>query len=119
MAVQWPAQIQSRLSVDNFGYQIGSTKIRSDVDSGPAKLRRISTRPVNAITCSVILDFADVEVFRQFYNTDLNGGITVFEYLHPFKEAPANFRFIGDPDIKPLGGRKFTLNMSWEEMPSA
>jgi len=113
----WPVSLQQRLSVDGFEYHPGRTNIRTDMDVGPAKVRNRFTDAVDVYTCSVLLDFDEVAIFKTFFKTTLANGTSQFLFDDPFTALPTAFRFAEEPVIRPLGGREYQLNMAWEKLP--
>lgn len=111
MAQPWPSQLQEYWNVDNFRYAFGVTKIETEMDTGPVKARRISTAPIDKITASIDFTFESFAIFKNFYDTTLNGGVDSFEYNHPFTDEVTEFQFTRDEvDITPFnrdGGRWF------------
>lgn len=118
MAILWPADLQQLLNQTDFQETFPDTVLRSDMNQGPAKLRRRFTKGVYGYTCSITLDFDDYATFRDFFNVDLNGGVNQFQFTDPMELVDAMFRFAGVPNITPLGGRKFTVRMAWEKLPT-
>lgn len=118
MAISWPTQLQDKLSSDNFTYNIGETKIRSDMDIGPAKVRRRFTRAIDTLNCSIQLKYQDFLILRNFHEVTLNGGVNEFEYEHPFTHEMAVFRMVVPPSMSPIGsgGVMFNVSMQWELM---
>ena len=119
MAVPWPVSLQQLVNSQSFSYRLGETLIKSDVDIGPVKVRRRFTRPIETVSVSINLTQAQFTTLRTFFNTTVNGGATIFELNHPITGVLTNFRFMGPPEIRPLGsgGTEFQASMSWEIMP--
>lgn len=117
MAALWPVALQQKLNVANFGYDFGSTVIRSDMDVGPAKQRRRSTKAVDTLPCSIDLEYTLFQTLYDFWDVTLNGGVNTFEFIHPFTQEVREFRMTAEPKISPLGGRMFRVLMQWELMP--
>lgn len=118
MAIPWPVSLQQKVNTNSYQEKIGETTIRTTVDTGPVKVRRRFTRPVNTSTVSFILNNAtEYTTFLSFYNTDVNGGVSVFQLVHPITGVLTNYRFTGPPVIHPLGGFVFEASMEWEAMP--
>ena len=117
----WPVALQQKLNVAGFQKRMGNTRVQSDNDVGPAKVRSRFTVAVDVYECEVWLDFDEVDDFETFYKTTLGNGTLPFDFNDPFTEAPASFRFVPgtDPVIRPVGsgGRTFAVSMSWEKMP--
>lgn len=114
----WPISLQEKLDVSGFEYIQGNTRVATDMDVGPKKVRARFTDGIDRYQCQVTLDFTDVATFKTFYKTTLGNGTLPFNFDDPFTEQPAVFRFAPDqePIIRPLGGRTFTLSMSWEKL---
>lgn len=117
MAETFPSTLQDKVNVAGFSHSIGDTIIRSEVDVGLAKVRRRYTKGIDMFETSIDLDIDDYNTLYNFYNTTLNGGTLTFNYENPLTQTTSEFRFKGPPQITPLGGRYFRVNMSWEEMP--
>jgi len=118
MAISWPVGIQDLVNGENFSMEFGETVLRTQMDVGPAKLRRRTTRPIDKYTVSINLYESDFITFQQFFNTTLNGGINIFDFLNPLTGSTDQFRFTQPPSISPLGTAGwFRVTMSWERLP--
>lgn len=113
----WPSGLQQKLNVDSFGVKFGNTVARTDMDVGQAKTRSRATDGVDIYTSSINMSFEEYETLRDFYKTTLNNGAKTFAFVNPLSGDTDEFRFMEPPDIKPLGGREFRVNMTWERMP--
>lgn len=115
----WPVSLQQKMDVAGFQKRLGNTRVSTDMDVGPAKVRSRFTDAVDGYECQVLLDFSEVATFETFYKTTLGNGSLPFLFDDPFTLTATAFRFIPgqDPIIRPLGGRVFSLSMSWERMP--
>ena len=117
MPATWPSQLQQKLNEDGFSYNIGPTVVRTEMDIGPAKVRRRFTKSVDTLTAIINLTVSEYSVFTYFYDTTLNGGSTTFNFLHPITGATIEARFVSDPSIRSIGGDKFQASMEWEILP--
>lgn len=117
MAVPWPSQLQQFMNSDGFDYKIGDTTVRSDNDTGPAKIRRRFTVPVDTMSTGIVMTYDQWDVLNEFYNVDLNGGVNRFEWTHPFSGDTVEFRFLEAPTMRPLGGNNFVVSLRLEIMP--
>ena len=117
MAQQWPVGLQQLLSEANFGEQDQDTTIRTEMDVGPAKVRRRFTRGVETYTGSIYLTVSQYTLFKSFFNTTLNGGVLPFTFNHPITQVPTDFRFVGTPQYNSIGGGNFTTVFTWEALP--
>ena len=95
--------------VDNF--------IRSDMDSGIAKVRRRSTAVIENVSGQIKLDNGQDVILYEFFYTELQGGVLVFEWQHPRTDETKDFRFISTPTTKPLDGSQWLAQLELEILP--
>lgn len=117
MAIAWPVSLQQKVNQDSFTLNMGDTTIRSDMDIGPAKIRRRFTKSVDTFSVTIDLLFSDYSVLYNFYDISLNGGVHPFELSHPITGVLTEFRFTGPPSFRPMGGGYFKVSMTWEALP--
>lgn len=117
MAQSWPLTLQQLLNESSFGIQKGETVIRSEMDVGPAKVRRRFTKSVDTFTGSIWVDATQYVTFENFYDTTLNGGTLPFTFPHPLTQVPVDFRFKSPPKYTPVGSGTFEVTMEWEKLP--
>lgn len=115
--VQWPVSLQSKVNADSFKIAWGETVLRSDMDIGPAKVRRRFTKGVDVMSCAINLTVEQYDTFETFYKTLVNGGATRFEINHPISQDVVLVRFTGPPEIAPLGGVMFRAAFELEVLP--
>lgn len=117
----FPIQLSQLLNSSNFSYTPGETRVSTDMDVGPAKVRSRFTDGVDIYQCEIDLDITLISVFKTFYKVTCGNGTLPFTYPDPFTQAVTNFRFFPGhtPQITPLGsgGVMFTLKMVWEVLP--
>jgi len=114
----WPGFLQDFVNEDSFSSEMGDTVLRSENDVGPAKVRRISTRPIDTYTVTINVYQTDMISFKQFFNTALNGGVTPFYFDDPITGVKEVFRFTKPPSISPIGSAgHWRISMNWEKLP--
>lgn len=115
----WPLTLQQKLNVSGFQKRFGNTRVSTEMDIGPAKVRSRYTLGIDIYDCEIWLDFDEYQDFDTFYKTTLGNGTLPFLFTDPFTETEETFRFVPgqDPIIRPLGGRTFSVGMSWERLP--
>jgi hypothetical protein len=101
----------------DFQVSFGETVLRSDMEVGPAKVRRRNTKGIDKFSASIDLSVAEYTTFKNFYTTSLNGGVLSFNFDHPITREETEFRFAETPNVRPLGGIEFRVTMVWEEVP--
>jgi hypothetical protein len=117
MAETWPPSLQDYVNEDNFGLKYGDTVLRSDMDVGPAKVRRRFTKGVDTMSISINLTTAQYTTFTNFYDITLNGGVKTFNLNHPITGILTEFRSAQTPDIRSLGGGQFRASWNLEILP--
>ncbi len=113
----WPSEFQTLINEDSFGITFGDTTVRSDVDSGLAKVRSRFTQGIDIYTCTIFIDYSLWDVLKDFYRVTLGNGTRTFGFDDPMTGESAEFRFKEPPSISPRGGRNFVVSMSWEKIP--
>jgi hypothetical protein len=79
----WPATLPQTLIMDGYGEAPGENQLRSNMEVGPAKMRRRATSAARKVSGSLILTLAQLAYFKTFYNTTLLGGTLRFTWLDP------------------------------------
>lgn len=118
----WPATLpQSLLYTLKRSRQSG--KVRSDMDTGPAKQRPRFTATTKDYDGSMILTGAQLTTFYTFYETTLGQGAASFTWIDPITDASATLRFVREPEdtlIVPHDDpdvRVYSVSMSLEQLP--
>ena len=103
----WPGGLSQDVLTDGLEETWGNNLLRTPMESGPAKARRRFTAEVKPL--ALVLEFAraDVETFRTFFETTLQGGALPFDWTHPRTGAAITLRFIPPFPVTPNRGAKF------------
>ena len=117
MSVVWLVTLPQLIDAESFGLKKGETVLRSENDIGLAKVRRRFTKGVDILSVSFTMTTAQLALFEDFFDVDLNGGATTIAFDHPITGVPSEFRIVGTPDYKPRGGEYFVVTMQWELIP--
>jgi len=116
MPINWPAYLQDFLNAA-FSNDIGETVLRTEMDIGPAKLRRRFTHSIDTYGTEITIYQDTMTLFKTFFNTDLNGGVTPFYFEDPTSGNLETFRFVGTPRISPNGTAGwYNISMTWEKI---
>lgn len=83
-AATWPAGLPAVSELSGYSEGLGKQSIRTDMDAGPAKVRR---RGANArpYTLAITLTSAQLDTLIDFWTNDLQGGSLPFVIRHPRK----------------------------------
>lgn len=88
----WPSEIS--IGRDKFKESPPNRVIRSDMDVGPAKIRRRTTAAVRNVEFPVYLTDEQLEIFDNFY---LENDTIAFDFIHPRTKKKVRARFVEPP----------------------
>ncbi len=93
MAVAWPSGVPQYVLANAFE-AIGPRILRSEVDAGEAKQRRLTTGRIERLRVSWRFTPAQAATFRTWLYVDLTDGVKSFDWTHPETQAACVARFI-------------------------
>jgi hypothetical protein len=100
----WPPNISEAFTSDAFTETPQEVTIRTDMDTGPPKVRRRFINPVRTYECNIVLrDAAEYQSLRDFYYITCQGGTDTISMAHPITGAMLLFRFASAPVFTALG----------------
>ncbi len=91
----WPSD-KGFVLADGFEDTFGRLTDRSEVDTGPAKQRRVTTAAAQRAAFTVMLTSEERAWLRDFFNGDAAGGAVWFEWTHPVELVVVQARFLSD-----------------------
>lgn len=91
--------------------------IRSNMDKGPAKVRRRTTANVRPIAFTLKLTPAQTQILDDFYDNDTLSGSEVFDYTHPRTLQACTARFSQPPQYAEQESVIYTASVTLEIMP--
>ena len=112
----WPAAFYSRILDGSFTETPPQNVLRTQMDAGPAKLRRRSTSAVRPMSITLFLTKAQVATFDTFYVTTLSSGATKFNMYHPRTLVTGEFRIVNQPAYTPMN-QGYTVKVDLELLP--
>lgn len=98
----WPAAFYSRILKGSFTETPPQNVLRTQMDAGPAKLRRRSTSAVRPMSVTLFLTKAQVATFDTFYVTTLSSGAALFNMYHPRTHVTGEYRIVNQPMYTPM-----------------
>lgn len=113
----WPGTLPAFPLLEGFRETVPDTVIRTDMESGPAKIRRRTTSAVRKMAVSYLMSKAQVEALETFYLTTLLGGSLAFDFNHPRKNATVSCRFVQPPVYGSANGAYFKVELELEVLP--
>lgn len=112
MAV-WPGSLPQ---VPEFGWveRKLENRVRSETDSGPAKVRRRFTRANRQVSLSMFLTTAQVATLDTFHTTTLADGSLKFDLVHPRTGLTHEFRFVSPIEWTELANGLYRTSIELE-----
>lgn len=115
MAV-WPVSLPPP-AINTMNESPADNLIRSNMDKGPAKVRRRTTANVRPLAFTLRLTAQELQTLENFYDVDTYSGAEVFDYIHPRTGAPVSARFAQRPSWGDTEGIVWNVSVSLEIMP--
>lgn len=112
----WPNTLPSPLS-DHFQETTPNTVLRTDMEQGPAKVRRRTTAAVRSLSLHYLMSKAQVATLESFYITTLQGGSLSFAFTHPRTGSAVTCRFVKPPEYNSENGNFFRVSFDLEILP--
>lgn len=98
----WPGTLPQVPLADGFSESHPELAIRTNMDVGPAKVRRRQTAGVITMTCNFRLTTAQRATLVTFWQTTIAGGASTFTWVHPITSAAITCRMVNPPQFTPL-----------------
>ena len=110
----WPETLPQKPKQDNYQENPPNLVIRTQMDAGPAKVRRRYTAGVRPFTWVQDFTEAQLAILDAFYLTNC---ALAFTFPHPRAESNISARFIEPPSYRPGSGVYYMVEMKLEAMP--
>lgn len=104
----WPTTLPTELLQRGYNQSAADVLLRSELDTGPAKVRRRYTAGVQPVTGNTVLSESQLGTLRTFYDTTLLGGSLRFSWKDPVSLVAKEFRF-----TSPI---KWIINSGWYDV---
>ncbi|MFQ5776362.1 MAG: hypothetical protein ACE5GS_17725 [Kiloniellaceae bacterium] len=95
--VAWPASLPQDKLLAAVQETAPDLVVRTQMDAGPAKVRRRFTAGVRPFEMELDLTLSEVQTLDDFFVTTLAGGALAFDWQHPRTGATLSFRFVAPP----------------------
>ena len=112
----WPSTLP-KPAIGTFNETPPKNTIRSEMDKGPAKVRRRTTANVRPISFTLRLSPAQTAILDEFFTTTTASGSLSFDFEHPRTKATVEARFAQEPSYKEFAGVKYDCGISLEILP--
>lgn len=112
----WPAALYGHIVKGSFTETPPQNVLRTQMDAGPAKLRRRSTANVRTFSLTLFLTKALVTTFDTFYVTTIQSGALAFDMYHPRTHVTGEYRIVNQPTYLPMK-EGFSVRLDLELLP--
>jgi len=113
----WPSTLPAAPSPQGFRELVPESTIRSQMDVGPAKLRRRTTGNVRLFAMTFELTLAQIAILETFFTTTLTGGSEAYNFDHPRTGVTGEYRFLEPPIYSNSGGDLWVASCRLELLP--
>lgn len=100
----------------SYAEAVQDPTIRSEMDTGPPKVRRRWTATITTLSASWRVTGEVLENFLAWYRSAISYGTTPFSWTHPRTGDPVTARLVGPPRWSPADGR-WLLELTVEVLP--
>lgn len=114
--VAWPASLPAP-ALNTLSESPPDNVIRSNMDKGPAIVRRRTTANIRPISFGLILTAAETQILDEFYTDDTFSGSESFDFTHPRTGAAVTARFVEPPEYQEREGAAWAASVSLEILP--
>lgn len=116
----WPPSLPQTPLQDGFKEEFENNIITTQMDQGPAKVRRRFTAGVQKYDVTFLMSSSQLSTFETFFNDTISQGATSFTFPIPRTGVNDTFRLDmtkGPPQIAPLSGGQYRVSFSMERLP--
>jgi hypothetical protein len=116
-SVVWPASLPQTVDQESYSEGLADVVERSEMDTGPAKVRRRFTSGIQVFQGTVTLTVAQMATLQTFFDSTLQGGSLAFQWVHQRTGAVAKMRFLAPPQTSQPGPQHFVATLALEILP--
>jgi len=122
--IDWEATLPQSYIQDTFSYEQVGNVVRTSMDSGPSKMRRLFTAVPKNYSGQMVMTSAQLTTFKTFFETTLGYGVNLFNFPDPFNlSSTIEVRFLIESSTPPYTVTPDADTLDWrisinlEEMP--
>ena len=112
----WPSGLPDELLQSGYSQSSPDTTLKTEMEVGPAKIRRRSTAQTYPVKGTMKLTEAQLGTLRTFYETTLLGGSLRFSHKDPVSLTAKEFRFTAPPSWTMSNGF-YVVQLEFEVLP--
>ena len=113
----WPETLPQSPLIEGFRETPANTALRTEMETGPAKLRQRTTAATATLSLAYLMGTAQLAALDGFYAGTLQGGTLPFDFTHPVTGETISCRFRQPPARVALTGGYFRAGIELEVLP--
>lgn len=113
----WPASLPQKPQSQGFRETVPEVIVRTDMDAGPAKVRRRFTAAVRNLQMTMEMSNAQIATFDTFFNDTIKGGALNFDFPDPRTGTTVDVRIVNTPQYRNIGGEYWGVELEIEVLP--
>lgn len=113
----WPGTLPDDFLQQGYSETMPNNLIRTQMDAGPAKVRRRSTAAPTLIAGRQTMTETQTEALDTFFKTTTSYGADAFDWTDPRTGDSVSMRFINPPKLMPSGGVNWYVDFELEILP--
>ena len=113
----WPASLPQKPLMSGFSETMPNLVVRSQTDTGPAKMRIRSTAMASPIIGRMLMTGTQIGLLETFGRSTLVEWTSVFDFTDPVTRTTIQARFVEVPSWTHVSGNYFSVQLSLEEVP--
>lgn len=113
----WPSSLPQNPQLIGFQESGQGATVRTQMDAGPAKVRRRFTIEVRNISIALVMTTAQVATFESFWTSTISYGALAFDWSDFRTSAAQTYRIASRPAYAALGGGYWRVDLQLETVP--
>lgn len=113
----WPSTLPAP-KVGSYKENPPKLTLRTEMEQGPAKVRKRFTAGVRMLSFTLCLTKAEVEILDDFFVDDVASGALSFDYSHPRTAVACKARITKEPQYTGVDPDYYEAQIELEILPS-
>jgi len=115
-APPWPANVPLSFLHGTYQEAMPDGRLRTEMDTGPAKLRRRTTAAPRPMAGTIHIDGTQLTILVNFWTMTTYYGTLAFTFTHPYFGNTVLARFVEAPRWRTVGA-DYQVELSLEVLP--
>lgn len=113
----WPLTLPQKPLLHGYRENKPKTVVRTEMDQGPAKVRRRSSAGVTLLETVWLLNAAQLAALDAFFDVTIAGGAVAFDFAHPRTGGNILCRMTAPPEYRSVNGSACHVTIMMEVLP--